>query len=186
MAGVKGQRSGGHNRKSEAQHRLDGTYEERRHGGRSHPKPEVGTPDPPAALTGDARREWSRLVSLLAGSEMLTVVDGAMLYQYCELHGDAQSAKKDLAGMRRRLASRRTDRTERLELQKQVARVNGQLLRYRQQIRMYLAEFGLSPKSRGGVDISPAGAGLGDRAVKDEMAEFDTPPALTLVHGGHG
>lgn len=126
------------------------------------------------------------MVKLLQGSEMLTVVDGAMLFHYCELHGDVQASKGDLGRMRRRVQNRRTPPHERIELQRQVARVNGQILRYRQQIRMYLVEFGLSPASRNRVDLSPAGAGVMDAPARDEMAEFDTPPALTLVHGGHG
>lgn len=186
MAGVKG-RSGGHNRRSAEQHVLDGTYREDRHAGREHPRPEIGTPDAPAALTGVARREWNRLTALLADTEMLTLVDGAMLFHYCEMFGDLQGAKADIARMRRQLSNKRLDIKGRVEIQKQIIRVAGQMLRYRQQIRMYLAEFGLSPKSRLGVDISPAGAGLakppGEKG--DEMSEFDVPPPLKLVNG-HG
>jgi hypothetical protein len=118
------------------------------------------------------------MLALLQGSEMLTVVDGAMLYGYVKLHAGAEAAEGDVARLRLRLR-RRLSMAEELDIQKQIARLTGQVLRYRQQLRMYLVEFGLSPSARSRVDLSAAGAGA--EPGTDEMSEFDQVEPLTLV-----
>ena len=180
MAGVKGQRSGGHNRKSAEEHALAGTTS--RTPEVRNPEPTIGVPKPPMPLKGDAKREWSRMVALLRDSELLTVVDGAMLYAYCQLHGEAEANQREIESMRRRVNRRSTSAAEQTELRKLILRAQGQGLRHRQNIRLHLIEFGLSPASRSRVRLSPAGAGTAVQS--DAMTEFDTPPPLTLVQGG--
>ena len=117
------------------------------------------------------------MVKLLKGSEMLTVVDGAMLYNYCCLHGDAEEIKAELRALKRRKG--RATGSDRLEVSKLMQRFLSQVRQYRQAIRMYLVEFGLSPSSRNRVDLSPGGAGAEDAG--DELSEFDEVPPLRLV-----
>lgn len=179
MPGVKGQRSGGHNAKTVEQHSLEGTYRVDRHGGVTNPTPAVGAPTPPVRLTGAALQEWKRMLELLKNSEMLTVVDGAMLAGYCELHGEAVGTKRDIERLRAKLR-KRLSVAEMLELQRHIIRLSGHLLRHRQQIRQYLVEFGLSPAARSRVKISAAGAGMNDTG--DEMTEFDNPEPLKLAY----
>ena len=69
--------------------KLEGTHRQDRHGAKRQPAPAKGVPASPAPLDGEALAEWTRMVELLRRSELLTVVDGAMLYNYCELRGDA-------------------------------------------------------------------------------------------------
>ncbi len=181
MAGRKG-RSGGRNAKTVGRHKREGTYDASRHAHKQHPTPNVGAPKAPGTLTGAALKEWKRMIALLKGSEMLTVVDGAMLYNYCELHGDAEGLKADLRRLRARLHARLTT-GELLEVQQLVNKLVVGLRSHRQAIRMYLVEFGLSPAARSRVDVSAAGAGA---ANEDDFSEFDDPEPLKLVKGNKG
>ena len=161
MPGVKG-RSGGRNAKTIERLKLEGTFDASRHRWKRHPTPAKGLPTSPSPLTGAARREWTRMTDLLAASELLTVVDGAMLFHYCELHGATELIKSTLARVRGHSIA-----AEQLR-----ARLISQARQHRQVIRMYLTEFGLSPAARSRVDLSHAGAGA-VRGTPDDMSEFD-------------
>lgn len=181
MAGVKGQ--SGRRPKSIAQHKLQGTYLTTRHSGIVNPTPQAGSPTMPGhALGRTGQRAWRRLVKLLRGSELLTVVDGDMLYAYCQLFDAAAELVRSIRRVdllpRRKLTP--TDRLRREELR---ARLMAQRRAHLQAMRMYLVEFGLSPSSRSRIDLSAAGAGaLAERG--DEMSEFDRPQELTVIRGG--
>lgn len=180
MSGRKG-RSGGRNAKSTKQLRLEGTLNKARHGRKRQPTPRTGDPKSPATLDGAGLREWTRMVKMLKASELLTVVDGAMLYQYCELHADALDIRALLRKLKTRAAGR-LDARDRDELEKRQLKLWAQGRAYRQAIRLYLVEFGLSPSARSRVDLDSGGAGaVGD----DEFDEFDHPPVpLALLKGG--
>jgi phage terminase small subunit len=64
VAGVPGQASGGHNRKSEAQHRLDGTFRSDRHAPQAVVMPMRGkrkAPRAPAGLSEASQRVWRQV-----------------------------------------------------------------------------------------------------------------------------
>lgn len=170
MPGVKG-RSGGRNAKTIERLKLEGTFDPKRHQHTRHPSPPKGVPSPPARLYGAALREWKHKVQQLARSELLTVVDGAMLFHYCELHGAMEAMKTEL----RALAKSRA-----VNAPQQKAALRRELRQHANTIRPYLVEFGLSPAARSRVNLSPAGAGAA-AGTSDDMTEFDQAPPLKLV-----
>ncbi len=172
MAGRKG-RSGGRNSKTRAEHRLAGTHRQDRHGRKRPPEPTPGTPDAPAILEGAALSEWKRMVALLKTAGVLTVVDGAMLFHYCEMHGQALDIRAQLRAVAKRERVRLSD-AKRVDLEKQQLKLWAQWRAYGQAIRMYLVEFGLSPSSRSRVALEPVDG-------EDAFARFDVPPQRSLV-----
>jgi hypothetical protein len=70
MAGVKGMRTGGQNKKPAALHVFQGTFGKHRHG-RSSPEPPAGVPEPPGALSGESKAEWDRMIVRLTASGTL-------------------------------------------------------------------------------------------------------------------
>lgn len=73
---------------------LDGTRADRVNQG--EPRVPTGTPDAPEILDPVARAEWDRIVALLAGSGVLSRVDGAALTLYCQTFSHWVEAEKSL------------------------------------------------------------------------------------------
>ena len=65
MAGRKGQRSGGHNAKTTAQHEADGTSQKCRHGERADNEPAKGKPERPSDLDDVEQALWDEVVTYL-------------------------------------------------------------------------------------------------------------------------
>lgn len=65
MAGKKGQRSGGHNAKTSAEHERDGTYRKHRHENRADKKAAIGKPAKPADLDDIESLVWDEVASYL-------------------------------------------------------------------------------------------------------------------------
>lgn len=158
MAGNKN--SGGRNAKAKALHVLQGTFRKDRHAEIATPEPPAGRPEPPKALKGDARAEWTRMVDRLEQSKTLSVVDDAALYQYALLFDETEQIKKDQA-TNRSLSDLLKKEVQRLdgaylveavgkivEIQKTVARQTAQLRQQRMAIRVYLVELGQTPAAR--------------------------------------
>jgi P27 family predicted phage terminase small subunit len=159
-------RSGGRNRKSAQQHRLEGNYRADRHAaGGDAPDPPKGRPTVPAGLAGVALEEWRRMVDRLELANTLSLVDDAALYQYCCLFAETEAVA---------CAQRDTD-TLIAKLQKTVARLHHQELvdaiaaivqlkkleaKYATQlrqghmaVRQYLVELGMTPAARSRVKV---------------------------------
>lgn len=166
MAGVKGQRSGGHNAKTPDQHRTDGTYRPDRHGESEGPEPPQGLPKPPKALSKGAKAEWDRMVKRLETSRTVSVVDDAALYQYVNLFEETEVVKSEaiearkLSKQLKRAAQKLdgqqlVDAIDRIvELHKMVAGYAQRLRMQRTALRTYLVEFGMTPASRGRVRVA--------------------------------
>lgn len=167
MAGVKGQRSGGHNAKTREQLEIEGTFDPSRHAGLENPLPAPGLPRPPGKLGKIARREWRRMVALLDETRTLSREIAAALYQYCELFEEAQTIKaqrierqnliETLEGLIRELKGEELVKaiSEITKLAMLDAKDATQIRQYRLAIRTYLVEFGQTPASRGRVKLSP-------------------------------
>lgn len=195
MAGVKGR--SGRLPKSAEQHRLDGTKPKpvTRQAIYRPAAPPPGVPKAPGKLSLAARKEWDRMVGLLKDTELLALVDGAMLYHYCQAHAGLQDTQADLARVRARRPPKGPDGTRaKTEIGRQVVDLNRQLTRQRNQVTALLEKFGLSPAARSRMGLSPAGAGLpgvtgaagaaqtpAEPVPIDDMAEFDTPPPAPLA-----
>lgn len=165
MAGVKGQRSGGHNAKTKASHVLRGTFRGDRHDDSSIVVPISGAPEPPRPLTGEALAEWGRVTAHLSSTGAISKVDSAILYQYCRLHADAEMIQAKLDELESPFFDKFSMDGAGIEpkVHPGFARVESM----RAKIRMFLVEFGLTPASRGRVKL-PAKAAEKDR-VKDRF-----------------
>lgn len=162
MPGVKG-RSGGHNAKTVEAHKLAGTFQKVRHGQITNPDPPKGDPVPPKRLTGDAKKEWGRMIVRLTASKTLSTVDDGALYQYCRLFSETERLAKQQREAGQRVESLES-RLEELQgevmveayqtlttMVKVEAAYGPQIRMGRMALRTYLVEFGLTPASRGRV-----------------------------------
>ena len=173
MPGVRGQRSGGQNAKTVKQHKLEGTRKKHRHSGYTNPDPPLGAPPAPKGLKKVAATEWRRMIKDLRLSKTLAVTDGAILYDYVQLHALAERLQvtvDELPSLTFFKVSVDGAGTEHLE--PKVHPAVGQLRQARMAKKALLVEFGQTPASRGRVKMpeKPAAA--------DPFAEFDGPKAV--------
>ena len=103
----------------------------------------AGEPEPPAYLGDEARAEWGRMVEVLRALGVLSRTDGQALALYCTLHARLVRAEADVAenGLR--------EATEKGGDKPNPAVVMAD--RAIRQMAALLAEFGLTPSSRGRV-----------------------------------
>ncbi len=160
MAGTSS--SGGRNRKSAAQHRLEGTFQASRASGASSdaPDPPKGRPSSPKPLKGESLAEWTRMTDRLELAGTLSVVDDAVLYRYCRLHARAERLERYVGRLRSVFY---VDHLGNPKVHPGVA----QLRAYDQALRVYLVEFGMTPAARSRVRVPQA------TAETDPFAEFD-------------
>lgn len=109
------------------------------------PEPESAIPDCPPELKGDSRKEWDRISPLLLELGLLSKIDRSALSMYCQAWGQW-------------LACQRRINSEGLR-----KKVNGQIvpnpshsiaIKLADQIRRWLAEFGLTPASRAKLHVN--------------------------------
>lgn len=81
--------------KPTAQKKLEGNPGKRKLNG-SEPKATPGAPDCPAYVTGEARKEWDRVIPLLAEMELLAHADLGTIATYCQAYGEAFDAQLKL------------------------------------------------------------------------------------------
>ena len=143
--------SGGRNRKSQREHALGGTGRKGR--GTSietaidAPDPPKGRPIPPKTLTGEARVEWDRMVVRLKASKtLLSVVDDAVLYRYCQLHARAERLEREIANLPDAFYIDHVGNPK-------VHPAFAQIRAYDQALRGYLVEFGMTPAARSRVKV---------------------------------
>lgn len=164
MPGVRG-RSGGRNALTTQEHQQQGTFRADRHGDTPSPEPPVGVPTSPKELTGDAADEWGRMVHRLSASKTLSIVDDAVLYQYCQLFAETEriaitqletAATIDIVeenlghvkGPDLTAAIQEITKLRQLE-----SRYTSQIQRGRGLLRTFLVEFGLTPAARSRVKV---------------------------------
>lgn len=134
----------------------------------------------PKPLEGDAAEEWDRMLERLAQSKTLSSVDGAALYQYCQMFAETEAlalAQLEVSGSIAILeeslgdfegAERIQAFQELTKLRQLEAGYSGKIRQGRMGLRVWLVEFGLTPASRGRVKIPDT------QAEVDPFAEFDT------------
>lgn len=164
MPGVKGQKSGGANRKSADLHLLQGTWRADRHGATENipDPPPVGRPEPRKPLTGEALAEWDRTIVDLEGANALALIDAGRLYQYVHLFAEVEAIHSSAETTRILIGKARTalDQLEGPELiqameqvvklQQLAVRQVNQLRQGRMALRQYLNDFGMTPVARHG------------------------------------
>lgn len=183
MAGVKGQRSGGHNKKSVELHLLKGTFRKDRHGPRpdslnlsaksdlsAKSQPTSVKPTPRKPLKGAAKEEWDRVIADLEEVGGLALIDGGRLYQYVNLFAEVEGihhsqtttqaliakARKALNGLEGADLLQAVEQV--VKLQQLSVRQTNQLRQGRMALRQYLNDLGLTPVARHGkVGHTPVG-----------------------------
>ena len=160
--------SGGRNKKSVAIHQLTKTFRPDRHHDTS-PEPPSGVPIPPDDLKGEGLEEWHRMVARLSACRTLTLADDAGLVNYCRLHADASRLQDALDALPEPFFEKvSVDGAGVEHIEPKVHPGFAQLRSYRQALRMFLQEFGLTPVARSRVrvvdvvDQDALGAFLGD------------------------
>lgn len=126
---------------------------------KNEPKPRPISPQPPAHLDGIARREWRRFAPVLERLGLLTEVDGESFGAYCQLHSLNVHVSRALKKCKYKMLTEKTtvdmDGGTNIEVKQ-----NPLVVQQRQilaQMRGYIAEFGLSPSSRGKISVPGAG-----------------------------
>ena len=165
MAGVKGQRSGGANRRSREFHILHGTFKKSRHGAWSGGPPPVEPPaelKPRKPLTGEAKAEWKRMSKDLQTAGVASEQDAARLYMYAKLFAETEAIESDAVTNRLVMtnAKRALKDLEGTELAGMLDTISTcldradrftiRLRQNRMSIRQYLNDFGMTPVARHG------------------------------------
>jgi P27 family predicted phage terminase small subunit len=151
MAGRKG-RSGGHNRLSPAEHLLRGTWNVTRHGPRPATiAPTVRVdPNPPAWLHEEAQTEWRRLAPVLGQHGALAETDADALAAYCEAFTTWKHATARLRQFG--MVVKRSKADGELPVISPYVKIAHQAMAH---MRAFLVEFGMTPSSRGRVQVRP-------------------------------
>lgn len=150
-----GNRNSGRRRKSAAQRHLHGSVTREHHRARPEPVYTVEAPDPPASLSGDAKKEWDRITPMLVEKRLIARVDLAVLAGYCTLFGMVEQGRREIQSPDFRTTYMKItvdgNGDEHEEPREHPAlkslRANMQLL------RPYLTELGLTPATR--AKVSP-------------------------------
>lgn len=189
MAGVKGQKSGGQNRRAPALHMLRGTFQPSRHG-RPMPEAPGGLPEPPPGLPAAVLAHWRVTVGLLDALGVVSRVDGLIVEQYSRLFVEtAQVAvtQTETAASIARLEENLSGLEgaelvqcfqEITKLRQLEARYTGQIRQGRMAQRQYLIELCLTPASRArGVSRPAATTTPVDRKKQRYLDALEQPSA---------
>ena len=158
MAGVKGMRTGGQNKKPVGLHVLQGTFRKHRHGRPLAAAP-GGHPEPPGVLQGEVQAEWDRMIGRLTAAGTLSSIDGPLLWNYCQLWADCCRLQADADALTRTWFEKTSVDGAGVEhVEPKLHPVFAALKQYRLALRVYLVEFGLTPLARNRVTSQAAPA----------------------------
>jgi P27 family predicted phage terminase small subunit len=115
---------------------------------KNQPEPPVKIPKPPIKLSKIARRHWKYVVPLLEDMGVLSSIDSAALAAYCQTFQQWD----DLENIIKEDDKLSLDDPNKLSLRDRLS-VGRSLIQIRNQMRMMLAEFGMTPASRGRVSV---------------------------------
>jgi P27 family predicted phage terminase small subunit len=108
-------------------------------------------------LKGEAAAEWDRMVERLTSAGILSIVDGAALRSYCQLHAAAEQLQRDADALTHTWFYKTTiDGSGQEHQEPKVHPLFAQLRQHRMALRVWLVEFGMTPSSRTRVKL-PAG-----------------------------
>lgn len=135
------------------------------------PDPDLpaGLPKPPTHFNAAAKKEWTRAGSVLLDSRILTKADIAVLEAYCRLYGRWDEAERKLRrqGM---IILVGKDKKNKYQQINPLLTIATQCIR---QMRLYLAELGMTPSSRSRISAE-------ERPIEPEESaeEFFSGPQL--------
>jgi P27 family predicted phage terminase small subunit len=150
--------------------RLEGNPGKRRLN-KNEPQPDPTVPKCPWWFNYEARKEWERITPELHRLGLLTLIDHAALEGYCIAYAMLVQAAKDILGDgiiynyhdTKSLKMKRVKKPE-------VAVVRDSL----NQIRLFCAEFGLTPSSRGRMTLPSEGKDESEleKAIREAEAKL--------------
>jgi P27 family predicted phage terminase small subunit len=117
---------------------------------RDEPQPRYGAPARPRSLDVEARREWDRLAPEMARLKLLTVLDASLFTVYCAVYSHWLSCEKVISEQGMTQTSARG--IVRIRPEARLA------LRYADQLRGIVSDFGMNPTSRTRLDVHVGGA----------------------------
>jgi P27 family predicted phage terminase small subunit len=135
---------------------LEGTYRPDR--SRREPRPPAGIPEAPAWLCEQAREIWRELAPALAGMGVLALPDRQALALACDALAEHRAAR---AVVEREGATYPATTESGATLHRVRPEVGIAADAWRRALRG-LSEFGLTPASRGRIDVEPGDAGRHD------------------------
>ena len=128
---------------------IRGTFRKDR--AKNEPKPKLKSPSCPTWLGQEAKREWRRIAPRLLKRSVLTEWDRSALAAYCDAYQDWYEARKDLDAYKKKHGSvlMRVGEHGYLQQHPSIAIKT----KAKNEMKGYLALFGLSPADRGKLDI---------------------------------
>jgi P27 family predicted phage terminase small subunit len=112
---------------------------------KAEPQLPAETPDCPAWMKGDARKEWIRIMDEIKSMKVMTLPDRAAMEQYCVLYGTWRDALRAVAREGAVLSS------EHGSYENPSSKI---ALRCCAEMHKYLCQFGLTPASRSRVNVT--------------------------------
>jgi P27 family predicted phage terminase small subunit len=116
------------------------------------PQPEVGVPECPTELTGEARKEWGRVCAILTACRVLTMADRAALAAYCQCWSRWLQAERHVT-RRGQVLSKPDKQGHRWEYPNPAVSIAH---RAAEQMRRLMQELGLTPASRSRIRVEGA------------------------------
>ncbi len=117
---------------------------------RDEVQPRYGAPARPRFLNIEARREWDRLAPEMARLKLLTTLDGGLFTAYCVVWGHWVECERVISAQGMTQTSARG--IVRIRPEARLA------LRYADQLRGIVSDFGMNPTSRTRLDVHVDGA----------------------------
>lgn len=121
---------------------------------RNEPQPHYGAPARPRFLDVAARREWDRLAQEMARLKLLTVLDAGLFTVYCTTWSHWVACERVIAAEGMTQTSPRG-----------IVRIRPEVrlaLRYAEQLRGLVSDFGLCPTARTRLDVPALGGDMND------------------------
>jgi P27 family predicted phage terminase small subunit len=127
------------------------------------PQPMKGAPPLPRWLSKEAKAEWRRIVPELLSLGLLTIVDRTALAAYCQAHAELVEATKVLDAEGRLLDvpvfNRAGEQTGTTKKAHPAVRLQRDAFA---RVKLFLAEFGLTPATRARLQVPGPGRGQPD------------------------
>lgn len=144
-----GKGSGGHNRKSTAQRKVEGNAGKRPLND-AEPVPPTGEVKAPAELSPLERTFWDQVFPIVTEMKVMTTADVYALKQLCRFLAEEEECSRQLSKLGR-LIPKKNEAGEVIgAVLNPIARLRSDAARH---VRAYLAVFGLGPSFRSGLKV---------------------------------